>query len=255
MRIDLIQPDGSIRVVLPRNGDGTLIAADDANDDTRRDLAADLLGACVGLSDRGLAERVKAIVPSSVMVAESDRDARDLGYSAARRARIKGTRQGRGKFLGDVLVGGTVVSFKLLSNDKHKETVLTTPSSTTADAVCREIAAYHATGGRIPLVVVAAEALHAPKASKHYRINTARVAWHIVYPLEGVRDLAQLLSQQRGAGRPKVGEVLPNVWATHKDTDCIGGSYQILGRVRGLDQNGWTFGTLDDLKAAVLALG
>lgn len=254
MRIDLVS-NGITRVFLPRDGAGHFIGADDANDAPQRNLAGDLLAAVVGLSDDGLADHMAQVAPSTARVAETHRQARALGYDDARVARIKATRQGRGIFGADARnKRGTAVSLKIMSSDDHAAVVLATPRAPAADAICREIAAFHAAGGSLPVVIVAAEALHAPKASKHYRLNGDRMAWQVVYPFAEVRDLSTLLAAKRGRGRPKAGEVLPNVWATPKKSDCIGGSIQILGRARTLGDKGWTFGTVDEFRAAVNAL-
>ena len=255
MRIDLVTPAG-IRAVLPRDGAGHFIAQGDSNDHPSRNLAGDLLAQVLGLSDDGLAATMATVAPSTARVAETDRHARNLGYSDAHRARIKGTRQGRGVFGADAAnAAGRPLSLKLMSSDDHAAVVLTTPRAPAAAAIVSEIAAYHAAGGDIPVVVVAAEALHGPKQPKHYRLDASRLAWQIIYPYREVRDLATLLASKRGRGRPKAGEVLPNVWATPKpNTTCIGGSIQILGRARSLSENGWTRGTLADLIAAVEAL-
>lgn len=255
MRIDLIMPDGSRRVFLPRNGDGTFIAADDGNSHPARNLAGDLLAQVIGLTDDGLAALIRRITSATATVAETDRHAVALGYSAARRARIKGTRQGRGVAIGDaILPSGRACSLKIMSSDGHSDITLTTVKQDTAAVLVQNIADYHAAGGDIPVVVVAAENI-APKGEEpHYIIKADRCAWQVAYPYREVRDLAHLLAAKRGAGRPRKGEVLPTAWAIAKKTDCVNDSYQIRGRVRSLDEKGWNFGSISDLRNAVNAL-
>jgi hypothetical protein len=255
MRIDLVQPDGSRRVFLPRKGDGTFIASDDANSHSARNLTGDLLGQVIGLSDDGLAAFIRSIVPVTAAVAETDRHAVALGYDDARRKRIKGSRQGRGIAIADALTGnGRAVSLKLMSSDGHADITLTTPKQDTAAQVVQHLAAYHDAGGDIPVVVVAAENI-APKGEEaHYIIKADRVAWQIAYCYREVRDLAHLLASKRGAGRPKKGTVLPLAWAIAKETDCTNDSYQIRARVKSLGEKGWTFGTVGDLRNAVNSL-
>jgi len=106
---------------------------------------------------------------------------------------------------------------------------------------------------------VAVLTILAPKDEEGvYQIDPACVRWHVGYPYAELAagGLDAAFGRAVGRGRPRTGAVLPGTWAGWVKSDCADGrSAQLSFRHPRTDgHDGWTVGTLTELRAVALAL-
>jgi len=117
-----------------------------------------------------------------------------------------------------------------------------------------ELAAYRAAGGREVFVAIRASR----DAEGAYLLSSSEVEWHISHPLAAFEaGLPDAVARAGGRGRPAKGAVLPTTWATKVRSTCAEGySWQLCFRHARTDtSDGWSRGTVADLRAAILAAG
>lgn len=243
-----VRADG--RILQPRDAHGAFLSGDDVN--THRAhigrVVADLATGWIAGGDRRFDPSPDAV---NGVLAE--------WFPSLRRCDPRkgiGSGQGTDTTLFDAVCNGVGFNVKLAAADKVGGTagacVGTTVRPPAWANLPGELARYHAHGGRSPFVVLRAE--RGP--DKAYLLTSGRVEWCIVHPLPAFETgLADALSRARGRGRPRVGEVLPDNWATQVPTTCAEGySYQLCFRHARTDTSaGWTVGTVGDLRNAIAA--
>ena len=161
----------------------------------------------------------------------------------------KGTNDGRGPSVEDA----PFLSLKMADEGKTGGTagasVLTTPKESTARAFLASPRA-----GDIAVLTILA-----PKDEEGiYLIDPACVRWHVGYPYAELSagGLDAAFGRAVGRGRPRTGAALPATWAGWVNTTVADGrSAQLSFRHPRTDgHDGWTVGTLAEVRAVALAL-
>lgn len=251
MKVRVLKDGRYSHIVLPRDDGGRKQAADGVNHHPEARRSADVGVEALGLSPWGerLFVWLRNHIPSAKEVAETNGEAIELGRRVSRRV---GSNDGRKAAWVDFITpNGVGVNLKFTSSDQHDEVLAGTPRSGNADQQVREAA-------QAPLWALQVKAERG--GDDEYVVDLQRLEWALIPTAALMRaaggDLISLAACKRTrVGAPAKGETLPFCWATQAPkTSCVGGSWKV--KVRGLKKNspGWSTGTVNDLRAALLAL-
>ena len=256
MAIVLAKADG--RALQPRRATGEFISGDDCNMHPEH-------------SDRLVADVVTGWVMSGERRFNASPDAVNA-HLAARFPSLrqcdprkgKGSGQGSDTTLFDAVAFDAEgrpfgVNVKMAASDKTGGTAGACVGSTIREpawmgTLPAELAAYRAAGGREVFVAIRA----ARDAEGAYLLSSSEVEWHISHPLAAFETgLPDAVARAGGRGRPAKGAVLPDTWASKKRSTCAEGySWQLCFRHARTDtSDGWSRGTVAELRAAILAAG
>lgn len=166
----------------------------------------------------------------------------------------KGTGDGRGEPLAD-LPGVSLKIRTLRLKDGKRSSKLTTLREVSARAlVDRDLPAFFAAGGDLPVVTVCLPV----NAEGEYVLAEEEVLFHVSYPFREIamRGFDGTVGNARGqVGRAAKGTVLPDVWASHSDTTCTGGSWLFYGsHPHTHKREGWSIGTVTELREIIAGL-
>jgi hypothetical protein len=161
----------------------------------------------------------------------------------------KATNDGRGPSVEDA----PFLSLKMADSGKTGGTAGACVLTTLREATARAFLAHPRAADVAVLTILA------PKDGDGvYIVDPTCVRWHVGHPFAELAagGLDAAFGRATGRGRPAKGAVLPDSWAGWVATDCADGrSAQLSFRHPRTDgHDGWTVGTLDQVRAVALAL-